>query len=1282
MRDRHSWYKPVVAALRPWPTEYGQTKPHLLCQVELGLRLLEYLNPDLPASSVWPLLGGYPFGAAAGLIPDEQSQQLIVNARHLLWTLRRHRMWQQSLDTYRQLPERLRGYRVPEDGGPARRVDPLVAAQRFDVYDDALSVLPPLDRKPLPMAGAGPSIFIDRRRRTQVTLPNELVFPPAAGHDLEQQPHGTRGPLTVPLAELAENARWMDETEAALRLPRRGNWEQRLADLELDTLTPDGLRFESADALVLDRLVHLVGMVGAGKSTLMSLIAVWGARRKVKLRTTLVVGDVAEQLNTVALFRSLGLAAAPVLGTTTRERHVQRLHRRLAGRGNRPLLLHDDPGFQDLSTVCVVDAQRSLDAVQPLRYVDAPCTALYPVDSDAAQLAKDDAVSASGSPGRYRAGTPAPARNEHGVDDLGERYGCPVWSACPRHSAARELVDALIWVANPASLVLTSVPRHLNAERLRNLELACLRSDIIVIDEADRVQMGLDDTFAPAATLVVRGPESWLDRLHTHKIDELARQGRLPLSDRDVEHWSGALDVVSSATDRLYAMLISDSDLRDWADINYFSAWTLQEKLLEAWYPSVDPRRSSGNSDSDASDLESVKDDAELFEDEDGQDTDDASSSASASAGTNGTPWSERRQAVTQILDAFRDDPLGDRGPYSTSTDLLVQAGQDLLHTLHAGNTRRRIRTLLAELLTDAGGLTSEDPWPAPVPRKNRDLIPADFRGSEDWYERNAKRLEFTLLLAVLNQRLSRLTYLWPQVEAALHLDATDNELSRRPPLDYAPIVPEAPMGNVLGFQYLPDDSDRAGDAEGRRSGTLRFFRCAGVGRELLHALPDLGADPLSGRPGPHVLLMSGTSWAGTSTRAHVLAPVRAVLKPLPKALSAIRGTVFRTNFLYDQDNRPITLSGQDPRVRGDVLRRLVGKLARPGRGGAPSALESELAQIGDDRRRRALLLVGSYREATEAADLLESIQRWSGRVRVLTRDDAELDDTSAEVASGTDQRAAALRRGDLSSFAEDEDAELLVAPLMAIERGHNILSTVRSPNEERVAAFGTVLFLVRPHPRPDDLSLAVFAINDWVSRFARDQISHPEHGTFSNMVAKAESLSQAGLEFRRIARAEWRRLLTRHYIYSRLSPEEKESFAWDQLVTIWQVIGRLVRGGVPARVVFVDAAFAPALAEALAPAIPVTPLAGLQDEAKAKVRRRRRNNDAGLLTRLRDVLAPYFDPAADPAGFVQPSDPGLVRTLYQPLYDALCRMLTDPLSTDQLTTSPDAAHPVQPAQD
>ncbi|WP_433243521.1 hypothetical protein ACQPYK_39975 [Streptosporangium sp. CA-135522] len=1233
MRDAESWYRPLVSGVSGfWPPEQAGTKPSLLFQVELGLRLLERLDPERPADGVWVLLGGYPFARARGLTSTEDEERLLVSARHLLWTLRRRRMWLQCLETYQDLPERLRGYRLPSADGPAQRVEPIVAADRFATYDAALEGTPDFARRELPLAEPGPSRFIERRRITSVTLPESLRPAPAPGHELTTTAMREGRPLHVPLAELAETARRMDDTEQRLdaeqRLGRRpGNWERRLNDLELDTRTADGLGFAPAEALDLDGLLHLVGMVGAGKSTLMSLIAVWAAGGG--LRTTLVVGDVAEQLTLTALFRGLGLAAAPVLGMTTRETHVQRLHRRLAARAPGSLLTHDDPGFDDLSTVCVVDALRGTEAGEPLRYADAPCTGLHP--------ARKTSKPTSGRvplPDPYQAGMPTPG--EERPEPLGRAHGCPIWSACPRHSAARELVDALIWVANPASLVQSPVPNHLNEERLRYLELACLRSDIVIVDEADRVQMQLDTMFAPSATLVTRGPESWLDKLHTHKIDELARQGRLPLSERDVERWAVSLNVVSVATDRLYAMLMSDEDLRTWADIEYFSAWTLQEKLIAGWYPAPGESFQSASGSPAASDLaDGVPDETALYEDEERLAQTEA---ATPSCSYEAFPGADRRQEVTAVLDAFRDDPLGDRGPYGTDTDRLVQAAHDLLHTLNEKGTRQRVRAVL-DLLLQGSPLLDGSP-PAPTRRHTGEPDPADVPGSVPWYDRTTKRLEFTLLLAALHQRLDRLTFLWPQVEAALNLDSTDNELSRRPPLDYAPVVPEAPMGNVIGFQYLPEEHGH--DSEGRRSGTLRFFRCAGVGRELLLSLPGLGAGPSAGRPGPNVLLMSGTSWAGTSTRAHVLAPVEAVLKPDARALDAIRDTVFHTHFLYDDDNTPLSLSGQDQSVRPAVLRRMIARLGRPTRGGLPSPLEQELAQISDDHRRRALLLVGSYREANAAADALQEMERWRGRVRVLSADDADLEQAVRGGGLGADGRthATAVRRGDLASFAEDPDAELLVAPLMAIERGHNILNT------QRTAAFGTVLFLARPHPRPDDLSLAVFAVNDWTARFVRD-LPVPGGITFSELVAKADDLDAAGLAFRHEARREWRRLLSRRYVYSRLSPTEKRSFAWDQLVTIWQVIGRLVRGGVPARVVFVDARFAPRYAAATAPG------AGTAQSARLS------GPDDGLLAGLRAVLAPYFAPDADPALFIDPADPTLVRMLYQPLYDALCGMAT-----------------------
>ncbi|MEW2065751.1 hypothetical protein [Streptomyces sp. NPDC007346] len=86
-------------------------------------------------------------------------------------------------------------------------------------------------------------------------------------------------------------------------------------------------------------------------------------------------------------------------------------------------------------------------------------------------------------------------------------------------------------------------------------------------------------------------------------------------------------------------------------------------------------------------------------------------------------------------------------------------------------------------------------------------------------------------------------------------------------------------------------------------------------------------------------------------------------------------------------------------------------------------------------------------------------------------------------------------------------------------------------------------------------------------------------------------------------------------------------------LVLMWQVIGRLVRGGVPARVVFVDAAFAPNLAAATPR--PDTPA-------------------SSLLHSVLDVLDPYFD-----GGTKSVEEQFIAHALYGPLRSMLTRLLS-----------------------
>jgi hypothetical protein len=287
----------------------------------------------------------------------------------------------------------------------------------------------------------------------------------------------------------------------------------------------------------------------------------------------------------------------------------------------------------------------------------------------------------------------------------------------------------------------------------------------------------------------------------------------------------------------------------------------------------------------------------------------------------------------------------------------------------------------------------------------------------------------------------------------------------------------------------------------------------------------------------------------------------------------------------------------------------MVAALTQPGAGrGQPNRLERERAALPPGRPK-IMLRVGSYAEArTVTNELLRRKSSWKGQVRCLVGDD--------ELETGWDD-GHLLRRGDVADFGTD-DAWLLVAPILAVERGHNIL------NNDGVAAIGAAFFLVRPHPRPKDLSYVTQRIN----QYALEQLRpHP----LDDDCPTHERLASAGNQRRRAAQRQWRRLLHALVAYSQLGTDERQRVAWTQLVTIWQVVGRLLRGGQAAKVYFCDAAFAP-----------VTALRSDTDLDDAST---------SLLHGMREVLTPYFEPTGTNA------DRHLVQALYQPLYRALTNM-------------------------
>ena len=111
-----------------------------------------------------------------------------------------------------------------------------------------------------------------------------------------------------------------------------------------------------------------------------------------------------------------------------------------------------------------------------------------------------------------------------------------------------------------------------------------------------------------------------------------------------------------------------------------------------------------------------------------------------------------------------------------------------------------------------------------------------------------------------------------------------------------------------------------------------------------------------------------------------------------------------------------------------------------------PSLLEQKRNELPAGRQR-ILLLVGSYDEAEKAHQFLAEKRRdWEDHIVHLVSDDDEF-----ESEWRTHHRR--LQRGMVDRFAHT-GAWLLIAPLLAVERGHNIL------NEDKKAAIGAVYFL------------------------------------------------------------------------------------------------------------------------------------------------------------------------------------------------------------------------------
>jgi hypothetical protein len=412
---------------------------------------------------------------------------------------------------------------------------------------------------------------------------------------------------------------------------------------------------------------------------------------------------------------------------------------------------------------------------------------------------------------------------------------------------------------------------------------------------------------------------------------------------------------------------------------------------------------------------------------------------------------------------------------------------------------------------------------------------------------------------------------------------------------DFARVVPEALIGRLSGIRFHHDDGS------GRPSVRLQYVTFRGAPRTLLYRLHHLlrHDGQWDGERGPNVLLSSATSFLAESPTFHIPVGPDLVLRRNGADVGWRDSEyIFAPIRDPEEPTRTLRFSGALMGVRDRILRKMVDHYFR---GEDPLAL----AMTRDfDAGRKVGLVVNSYAQVRLVKDHLRRT-----RPDLATRVVAVIDQTPPGNEGDWITAAQVERLG------QRDDWDVLVFPMKALARGVNIV--FEQGPRRRDALLGTLVFLIRPHPATESLDLVAGLAG--AATLAFDTTRLPPGMPVAAMAA-------AWRTARRQLMSVTRRLLRFPVQASRLGPLA-EPFTADIMVDVLQTIGRVMRNGCKARVIFADAAWAPVSAS----------------DAITK----RDGRQTSMLVMMRDILRARVN---DP----DPVDREVYRALYEPFLDPL----------------------------
>lgn len=381
-----------------------------------------------------------------------------------------------------------------------------------------------------------------------------------------------------------------------------------------------------------------------------------------------------------------------------------------------------------------------------------------------------------------------------------------------------------------------------------------------------------------------------------------------------------------------------------------------------------------------------------------------------------------------------------------------------------------------------------------------------------------------------------------------------------------SPPLSLATPNNIVGRRFAGVRINR--NREGHLD-QLQYVVFNAAPRMLLYRIHEWSKSEGGQSSGPAVLLTSATSFFPESTSFHIDVTPNYALKRLKPEREDAADSHYEFRPIKDNDKSSPIMNGKDEflRVSGggmeekrtENLKKMAEALLEGGPSESLVARDCAQFDVRDGIKRKAGFVVNSYEQAENLKRFIDSRfgGEWRSRVVAVVR---ELPDDTAD-------KGGYITAPNAESLGDNEKRQIIIFPAGALSRGTNMVFTKGPRNRD--AAIGTLYFLTRPYPPPNDIGFLTSVIAKKTMDFDRKNLD------FRDMDELSGILKDTRGDVYRLIDPLIKRPLMMDWLTIPANGELYDYFAGNYAVRFFQTIGRAMRNGCPVQCFFVDAAWA-----------------------------------------------------------------------------------------------------------